>query len=476
MPFPNFHSARISQPGLFQRIVQIDEAERGAIRFIGGPLKSDPSDGAEIQAVRFDEDKYTPEQARAWLKEHDFKPISFESATKGDSADADAEVWRFDNLALGKLERQSDGTLLGEAVVTRSGVFAYRTDNGGTVHEFRPPDEVFHTDSLSTAQLIPITIEHPRQGRVTPDNAKKLSVGTTGESVRQDGSLVRAPIRITARDGIDAIENGGKRQLSLGYRASVERCDGEHKGQCYTHVQRQIRYNHLALTVKARAGDVASVRLDAGDAVQVDDAGGGAPPAPAGRSGPMPVQLRIDSGLDYEVPAEVEAAWKVREGKVSELQTKLDSVTAERDAKKTEAETATAQRDEAQAKVKELEKVDNADAIKSGVKARLSVESAAHRAKLEKETLEKLDSMSDDEIRMAVIKSRHKDFNAEGKSPDYISARFDAVVEGLANEQDPGPKVVGDRSGTHTDATVEEAREKSIAAQKSKSRGEKASA
>ena len=66
MPFPNFHSGRIRDPDSFSRIVQIDEAEDGAIRFIGGPLKSDPGGGAVVQAVRFHEDKFTPEQARKY--------------------------------------------------------------------------------------------------------------------------------------------------------------------------------------------------------------------------------------------------------------------------------------------------------------------------------------------------------------------------------------------------------------------------
>ena len=38
--------------------------------------------GTEIQALRFNKDKFTPEQARDWLKEHNFKPLSFEPAVE----------------------------------------------------------------------------------------------------------------------------------------------------------------------------------------------------------------------------------------------------------------------------------------------------------------------------------------------------------------------------------------------------------
>lgn len=37
--------------------------------------------GSEIQAYRFDRKKFTPSQARAWLKAHDIKYISFEPAS-----------------------------------------------------------------------------------------------------------------------------------------------------------------------------------------------------------------------------------------------------------------------------------------------------------------------------------------------------------------------------------------------------------
>jgi hypothetical protein len=50
----------------------------------------------------------------------------------------------------------------------------------------------------------------------------------------------------------------------------VERKDGNFHGEPYTHVQRRIRYNHLALCDKARAGAQATLRLDADDAIMVE--------------------------------------------------------------------------------------------------------------------------------------------------------------------------------------------------------------
>jgi hypothetical protein len=379
--------------------------------------------------------------------------------------------FRIDTLPIGKLDRASDGSLRGDVVATRAGVFLYRGPSGEPIHEFRPPAEVFNADSLASAAMLPITVEHPKEVRVTPDNASRVSVGMTGQAVRQDGQNVVLPIRVVAREGISAID-GGKRQLSLGYQAEVTRADGVFEGQPYTHMQSEIRYNHLAITDKARAGDVASVRLDAADAIMVDDAGGASPPAPPERSAKMPgVQIRLDNGCNYEVPAEVEAAYKAGITQRTELQTKLDAVTAERDTATKDLATMTAQRDEAKASLEKLEKTDNAEQIKAGVKARLALESAAARAKLDKAITDKLDSMSDDEIRLAVIQSRHKDFDAKDKSPEYIAARFDAVVETLGTETDNGKTIAGDGSKTRADA--EGAREKAIARMHKRSRGEK---
>lgn len=63
MPFPNEHSCRLKEPGLFVRILELWKA-KGA-RGIGGPLKSDPSGGTVTQAVRYDRKVWTAADAAA---------------------------------------------------------------------------------------------------------------------------------------------------------------------------------------------------------------------------------------------------------------------------------------------------------------------------------------------------------------------------------------------------------------------------
>ena len=78
MPFPGYHASRIADPDLFSKKRYAKGEFGDGIDVIYGIT----SEGkAEIQAIRFSKDKFTPEQAKAWLKKHpEFKPILFEPA------------------------------------------------------------------------------------------------------------------------------------------------------------------------------------------------------------------------------------------------------------------------------------------------------------------------------------------------------------------------------------------------------------
>ena len=79
-PFINEHAARIGTPNLFVRIVEMEKLPNG-IRILGGPLKSDPQGPGKPQSYRFPKTKFTPTEAKAWLKDNDIKTILFEEAT-----------------------------------------------------------------------------------------------------------------------------------------------------------------------------------------------------------------------------------------------------------------------------------------------------------------------------------------------------------------------------------------------------------
>ncbi len=79
-PFLNEHAARIASPNLFERIVQLEKLPNG-VRILGGPLKTDPQGSGKPQSYRFPREKFTPTEAKTWLKDHDIKFILFEDAT-----------------------------------------------------------------------------------------------------------------------------------------------------------------------------------------------------------------------------------------------------------------------------------------------------------------------------------------------------------------------------------------------------------
>lgn len=88
MPYPNFHSARVKNPGLFSTskedwAMKELKGTRG-IMIVLGKLKgaAAPSDPTITQSYRFPKDKYTVAEAKAWLKRNKIKYILFEKATE----------------------------------------------------------------------------------------------------------------------------------------------------------------------------------------------------------------------------------------------------------------------------------------------------------------------------------------------------------------------------------------------------------
>lgn len=79
MPYPNEHAARLHYPDKYDSFRRDNDAGGPGIDFIYGILAAG---GTELQAIRFDKDRYSPAEARSWLREHDFSAILFEEATE----------------------------------------------------------------------------------------------------------------------------------------------------------------------------------------------------------------------------------------------------------------------------------------------------------------------------------------------------------------------------------------------------------
>ena len=78
MPFPNEHAARLKDPNQYDSFARKNNEGGEGIDFIYG-IKDGVS---ELQAIRFDKTRFTTQEAKAWLKSHDFEPILFEEASE----------------------------------------------------------------------------------------------------------------------------------------------------------------------------------------------------------------------------------------------------------------------------------------------------------------------------------------------------------------------------------------------------------
>jgi len=320
------------------------------------------------------------------------------------------QVERYDRFQI-RATKTPEGFIQDSPVIGRVGILEYRNVDGSIRREFRPPEEAFHPDSLASLKGKPVTVGHP--GIVRADNIKTVQpIGTVLSEGIPDGSNLRAPMVIYNLDTPN-------RELSCGYSLDTEETPGEWEGQRYDAVQRNIRYNHVAVVPKGRAGPLARLNMDGNQDYydEEDD-------KPMGK-------IRLDNGIEYEAAPEVIVAFdELRksnselEDKNKDLEKKVDTTEAERDTLKADKG-----KFEEQLKAKDKE---HADGLHEAVKQRVSLLSVA-----EKHKIEKADEMAEREIKEAVVKAVRGDgMDLSQKSDEYVNAAFDMVKEDTAMRDD----------------------------------------
>lgn len=205
-----------------------------------------------------------------------------------------------DRLTLdGTLRRTAQGAVVSARVARAGNVQVYLGSELGvtdkaTVRVYRPAAEVFKRDAIASYAGVPITIGHPA-GKVDPANWRDLAVGETGEDVLRDGEFVRVPMMLRDAAAIAAVESG-KRELSMGYDATVTMADGvTPDGEPFDAIMSDFKMNHVAIVDRARGGQ----ELRIGDGA---DKWGASPVTPADeRKSPM-ADLRkvLVDGLQVE--------------------------------------------------------------------------------------------------------------------------------------------------------------------------------
>lgn len=333
-----------------------------------------------------------------------------------------------DAVDVTKPRRTKDGYLVAEAHVARTGIQQYLAGELGfdgdpmrVVNVFRPPEEVFSKDAMASYAHRPLTVDHPPV-LVDAANWKQFARGQTGDEVMRDGELVRVPLMLMDEQAIQDWQDG-KKELSMGYTMDLDLTAGETAdGQAYEAVQRNLRMNHLALVARARGGS----QLKLGDNQPEEST--------------VQTKTIMVDGLSVETTEAGAQAIAKLLGDVASARTDLE--TAKQD-----------QTSALAAKDAELAKRDaEIDSLKSKVLDEAALDSAVRVrsdliAKAEKIAAKDYTGLSPADIRKAAVTAKLGTEVVDGKSPEYIEARFDILAEEASADPVRSAVRAGDTGG-----------------------------
>lgn len=345
----------------------------------------------------------------------------------------------FDRASIsGSARITRDGYLVADALVARANnIQDYSaaelgvTDRAPTdrIRVFRPESEVFSRDALASLAHRPVTLDHPTQD-VNSANWRDLAVGDTGGEVIRDGEFVRVPLKVMDSAAIDSIQRD-RREFSLGYSLTLDMTPGEHAGQAYDAVARDLRYNHLAAVRSARGGP--QLRI-------VDE-----------RTDPKEPAMKIKIG-DAEVDATNGEAVRVA---VDALNVKFTSLNDAKTAAETALAAAVTDKSTLEAKVTTLE-TQLADAKLTPAKLRdaaRAYQAVCDKAKALGVTV--TDEMDEPAIMQAVVSAKlgdaAKDWTAEQIAASFASLAKDVKVADTT-VHDIGRPTIADQDKARDDA------------------------
>jgi len=345
-----------------------------------------------------------------------------------------------------RAERTPEGYLRCDATVARVGILEYPQPDGRVVREYRPPEEAMDPKSLATFGGKAVTLEHPPE-MLTAENTRDYAVGFTGTEVVYDKGFVRVVVILTDQESIDAVLRGDAVEVSAGYEVDVDPTPGvTPDGQSYDAVQRNVRCNHLAVTRRGRAGPDVRLHLD----------------KHSDSDRRTMAQLTLDNAV-FEVPEAVAAAVTTHlrarrrdqeEDKMGSLMEQLGSRLERLEAcsEKMRQDQEGIQQQVAQILEALNQLLQRLEAMMAASEEPAVEDSKETEEKLPQETLDSLveerfrvvaaarqilgDSYdwrgkSTEDIRMDALRSAG--IQTEGHSPDYLRARFDALVESASD-------------------------------------------
>lgn len=314
-------------------------------------------------------------------------------------------------------EYTDEGFLRVPGHVARTGIQDYLArelelpgDPNRIVKVYRPPEEVFNSDSLDTYSGADVTLNHPK-GLVNADNYKVTSVGVVRSSGSKSDDFVQCDLIIKDAAAIKAV-NSGKCELSAGYTAVYDDTPGiTPEGEPYDYMQRDIKINHVAIVDRARAG--ASARV-----FDNDPTGGNT----------MPVLITTDSGRSVDVadPANAQVVADAFDRLLKRATTAEDSV-----------QRIQAVADGAKEELAKAVLLSNDAAIAERVAQIAKTGAIARKIAGDSFKCESVDSTT---IMRAALNSKFPTIDWAAKSDVYVQARFDMADEEMPEETEEEKK------------------------------------
>ncbi|MCO5152574.1 MULTISPECIES: DUF2213 domain-containing protein [unclassified Shinella] len=344
-----------------------------------------------------------------------------------------------DVAPIARTRRTADGYLVAEVRTARTGIQEYAGWEVGkpdmpVVKVYRPADQVFSRDSMSSYAHKPVTNDHPDEA-VSATNWKQLAVGSIGDEIARDGDFVRIPLIVMDATAINLVE-GGKRELSAGYTCDLSFESGTTPdGLAYDAIQKDIRINHVAIVQNGRAGSKARI----GDGAKSWGASPVILPTADMKGSPMADNLRkvLVDGLQVETTDAGAAAIEKLTKDKADLAAKLADVEkahalATADAA-TAHEKAVAAKDEEIGTLKaDLKKAKDAipspEALAKLVADRVALEATVKAVAKDVQT----EGVSDADIRKAAVATKLGDEMVKDASDAEIAGMFKAIAKDAA--------------------------------------------
>ncbi len=256
MPYPNEHAARLKDPDQFVRVRRENDKFGEGIDVIWGIKEEDGEEHTDIQAIRFDKDKFTPTQAKEWLAENDHEPIEFEEAEETTENAMKTNAYQrvtvnFDRPNVRREQMEGKDWIVVPVVILTEGVHA-----GSNGPLYYPPDEL--EKSIPAWDSKPVVVYHPvRNGQpvsaANPETFTKRKIGILmgtkyeGSRLKSEAWLDEEKTREVDNRVLDAINALQVMEVSTGLFPDVDPESGVWNDEVYSGIARNHRPDHLAV-------------------------------------------------------------------------------------------------------------------------------------------------------------------------------------------------------------------------------------